>query len=179
MRSRINIFGRFIKYFLRFALFPLVTLFLCNTIYAQNPDFIRQASETYGSSCIVVCIDVKKSFFGKEKTYILNGSQSTKFSSLEFAQIMEEKGAGEIIIQSIERDGTMLGYDINLIRRISESVSIPIVALGGAGEIIHLKKAYQEGFASGLAAGSMFVYHGSRNAILINYPNKKDLNTIF
>jgi len=152
---------------------------IINSYAAQNPDFIRQASETYGSSCIVVCIDVKKSFFGKEKTYILNGSQSTKFSSLEFAQIMEEKGAGEIIIQSIERDGTMLGYDINLIRRISESVSIPIVALGGAGEIIHLKKAYQEGFASGLAAGSMFVYHGSRNAILINYPNKKDLNTIF
>ena len=88
---------------------------------------------------------------------------------------MEEKGAGEIIIQSIERDGMMNGYDIGLIKSISEAVHIPVVALGGAGSMAHLKEAYQNGFANGLAAGSLFVYYGSNKGVLINYPEKGEL----
>jgi imidazole glycerol-phosphate synthase subunit HisF len=143
---------------------------------AENPDFIHEASETFGSSTIVVCIDVKKNFIGKEYTWIMNGSKSSGYSPVEFAKLMEQKGAGEIIIQSIERDGMMKGYDINLIKRISTAVKIPVVALGGAGNIAHLKEAYQDGFANGLAAGSIFVYQGPKHGVLINYPEKHEMN---
>ncbi len=149
-----------------------------NTKAALEPDFIRSASEIFGSSTIVVCIDVKKKFLGKEQTWILGGDKPTGFAPEEFAQLIEDKGAGEIIIQSIDRDGAMNGYDIPLVRKISETVKIPVIALGGAGNIVHLKQAYSEGYANGLAAGSMFVYHGARNGILINYPEKAEIETI-
>ena len=149
-----------------------------NTKAALDPDFIRSASKTFGSSTIVVCIDVKKKFLGKEQTWILGGSRQASADPVGFAMQMEERGAGEIIIQSIERDGKMQGYDIALIRKISEAVKIPVIALGGAGNIQHLKQAYSDAYANGLAAGSMFVYHGSRNGILINYPEKAEIETI-
>jgi imidazole glycerol-phosphate synthase subunit HisF len=150
-----------------------------NTVAVQNPEFVRQASDTFGSSTIVVCIDVKKKFLGKEQIWSYGGSKPAGMSPVEFAQLMEEKGAGEIIIQSIDRDGTMAGYDLPLIRTISEAVSIPVVALGGAGNLLHLQQAYTESFANGLAAGSIFVYHGARNGILINYPEKQEIFKLF
>lgn len=149
-----------------------------NTQAVLNPDFIRYASDTFGSSTIAVCIDVKKRFAGKEQTWVFGGKKPTGIGPVEFAQLIEEKGAGEIIIQSIERDGTMSGYDIPLIRKISEAVKIPVVALGGAGNIRHMEQAYREGYANGLAAGSMFVYHGARNGILINYPDPIEIKGI-
>jgi cyclase len=150
-----------------------------NTYAVQNPDFIRQASDTFGSSTIVVCIDVKRNWRGREKTWILNGNHSSGVSAVEFAQMMEEKGAGEIIVQSIERDGLMNGYDIDLLRKINQSVTIPVVALGGAGNLNHLKQVYYDGMANGLAAGSIFIYHGERNGILINYPSKDEVKKLF
>lgn len=148
---------------------------IINSYAAENPDFIKEASENFGSSTIVVCIDVKKKFLGSEQTWISNGKQSTGFNPIDFAKLMEEKGAGEIIIQSIERDGMMQGYDINLIKRISEAVTIPVVALGGAGNYTHLKEAYTDAYANGLAAGSMFVYQGTKQGVLINYPQKGEI----
>lgn len=142
---------------------------------ATNPDFIYEASETFGSSTIVVCIDVKRNVFGKNQTCILNASKSTGFHPVEFAKLMETKGAGELIIQSVEKDGTMTGYDIGLVQQISNAVTIPVVALGGAGNLEHMKQAYLQGKANGLAAGSMFVYHGLHKGVLINYPEKKEL----
>ena len=149
-----------------------------NTNAALDPDFIRSASETFGSSTIVVCIDVKKKLFDKEQTWIFGGKKATGIEPQEFAQQVEDKGAGEIIIQSIDRDGTMTGYDIPLVRKISEVVKIPVVALGGAGNIRHLRQVYKEGYANGLAAGSLFVYHGAKNGILINYPDKSEIEAI-
>jgi imidazole glycerol-phosphate synthase subunit HisF len=149
-----------------------------NTVAAQNPEFVKQASETFGSSTIVVCIDIKKRFLGKEQIWTYSGLKPTGISPVVFSQLMEEKGAGEIIIQSIDRDGTMLGYDLPLIRKISEAVSIPVVALGGAGNLQHMKQAYTEAYANGLAAGSMFVYHGARRGILINYPEQEEIRNI-
>ena len=87
---------------------------------------------------------------------------------------MEENGAGELIIQSIENDGKMKGYDLDLIKKISENVSIPVVALGGAGSLDDLRKAYIEANATGLAAGSLFVYYGTDKGVLINYPEKNE-----
>jgi imidazole glycerol-phosphate synthase subunit HisF len=149
-----------------------------NTAAALNPEFIRHASETFGSSTIIVCMDIRKRFLGKEQTSILNATKFTGYSPVEYAQLAEEKGAGEIIVQSVELDGTMKGYNIELIRRISENVTIPVVALGGAGNIGDLREAYLNGYANGLAAGSMFVYHGARKGILINYPDKAEIEAI-
>ena len=146
-----------------------------NTHAARNPDFIKEASDAYGSSTIVVCLDVKKRMFKGQRIWILGGSQSTAFTPIEFAQLMEKNGAGELIIQSIEKDGTMEGYDIELTKYISTSVSVPVVALGGAGTEKDLIEAYRDGHANALAAGSLFVYQGKKRGVLINYPDKHEL----
>lgn len=149
-----------------------------NTYALENPDFIKEASKTFGSTTICVCIDVKRNILGKDNTYILGGSKSVKYTPIEVACLMEENGAGEIIVQSINHDGRMRGYDIELIKSISRAVTIPVVALGGAGSLEDLKAVYKNGNATALAAGSMFVYQGSRKAVLINYPSFEELMTI-
>ncbi|MBT5399089.1 imidazole glycerol phosphate synthase subunit HisF [bacterium] len=143
-----------------------------------NPDFIKEASNYFGSSTIVVCMDVKKNIFGKDKVYIYGGKKASKYNPIEFAKIMEDNGAGEIIVQSISLDGTMSGYDVRLINEISTTVSIPVVALGGAGSMSDMKLAYRGGYASALAAGSMFVFHGKNSGVLINYPDRDLINLI-
>jgi cyclase len=152
---------------------------IVNTYASENPCFIKEASEEFGSSTIVVSIDVKKSLFGKELVYNYSGRKATKYDSVSFAQLMEVQGAGEIIVNSIERDGMMNGYDISLIKKISEAVRIPVVALGGAGNNNDLRKAVMEGYASAVAAGSLFVFHGARRAVLINYPTQEELIKLF
>jgi Imidazoleglycerol-phosphate synthase len=147
-----------------------------NTSAGRDPQFVKAASDEFGSSTIVVCIDVKRTFLGVEQAWILGGSRSTRFSPLDFAKLMEDQGAGELIVQSIEKDGMMQGYDIGLIRSISQAVSIPVVALGGAGQLEDLVDAYRYGFANGLAAGSLFVYQDKRRGVLINYPEKSDVS---
>ncbi len=147
-----------------------------NTSAGRDPNFVKAASDEFGSSTIVVCVDVKKNFFGVERAWILGGSRDTRFSPLDFAKLMEDKGAGELIVQSIEKDGTMEGYDLDLIRSISQAVSIPVIALGGAGRIEDLVAGYRHGLANGLAAGSLFVYQDKRRGVLINYPEKETLS---
>jgi imidazole glycerol-phosphate synthase subunit HisF len=146
-----------------------------NSYAAEQPDFVEQAADTFGSSTITICIDVKKKLFKGLRVWTKGGTEAVPYDPIAFAQRMEAKGAGEIIIQSIERDGTMNGYDIPLIRSISEAVKIPVIALGGAGDLDDLKEAYQDGYANGLAAGSMFVYIGPHKGVLINYPERKQI----
>lgn len=152
---------------------------IINSFASENPGFIKEASGVFGSSTIVVSIDTKKNLFGKELIWSNSGSRSRVFDPVSFAKIMEDNGAGEIIINSIERDGMMQGYDIPLIRKISEAVRIPVVALGGAGSNSDLRKAIFEGFASAAAAGSLFVYHGPRRAVLVNFPLQVELIKLF
>jgi len=152
---------------------------IVNSFAAVNPEFIKEASAEFGSSTIAVSIDVKNNLFGKELTYIYSGKKATRYDPVTFAKLMEDKGAGEIIINSIEHDGMMQGYNISLIQRISAAVRIPVVALGGASSYDDLRKAVSEGFASAVAAGSMFVFHGPRKAVLINYPDKEEMESIF
>ncbi len=142
---------------------------------AITPGFVAAAAATFGSSAITVCMDVKTSPAGVRQIWIHGGSQPTNHAPEAFARQMEEEGAGELIVQSIERDGEMAGYNIELISRVSAAVTIPVVALGGAGCLGDLVRAYREGHASGLAAGSMFVFQGPGRGVLINYPERSEL----
>tara|TARA_B100000959_G_scaffold32215_1_gene30668 strand:- start:68 stop:832 length:765 start_codon:yes stop_codon:yes gene_type:complete len=150
-----------------------------NTYAIENPGFIKEASEIFGSSAIVVCIDVKNNIFGNKKVYTNAGTYKTKLNPIEFSKLMEKNGAGEIIINSIDNDGMMEGYDLSLIKTISKNVKIPVVAAGGAGNIKDFQKAINESFASAVAAGSLFVYYGSNQAVLLNYPNDNEILEIF
>ena len=149
---------------------------ILNTVAATNPGFVREAADEFGSSTIVVCIDIKKKFLGKETTWTQAGTKATGQVPLDFARRREENGAGELIIQSIEKDGTMNGYDIEMIKAFSEKVTIPVIALGGAGNPGHLRQLRNQVVVNGLAAGSMFVYHGERRAVLVNYPDRDEIN---
>lgn len=146
-----------------------------NTAAFEQPDLIKHAAQLCGSQAIVASIDVKKDFWGKNKVFVRNGTKNTGWSPGEYGKKMESLGAGEILIQSIENDGIMQGYDISLLNEICENVSIPVIALGGAGNLNDLRKAKQNSSVSAVACGSMFVYHGKTKGILINYPSQKEL----
>jgi cyclase len=152
---------------------------IINTQLVINPSLIELAAQRFGSQSIVASIDVKKSIFGKYEVWIRGGKKNTKKNPIELAKLAENMGAGELIINSIDIDGMMTGYDLKLIKSISDEVSIPVVACGGAGNLDHLKDGYFEGNAHALAAGSMFIYHGLRRAVLINYPSKTEVKQLF
>ena len=152
---------------------------IINTAAHEDPDFIKRAADSFGSSTITVCIDVKKKLLGREQIFLDRSEKETGENPVCFAQKMEEYGAGEIIIQSVDKDGTYEGYDLELIKKISVAVTIPVIALGGAGQYSHFKDAVYNGMASAVAAGSIFVYHGPRKAVLISYPSKEEIKGIF
>lgn len=149
-----------------------------NSASVSNPEVLEKAAALFGSQSVVVCIDVKKNLFGKQMVYVNSGKKSTGINPVIHAQAVQERGAGEIIVNSIDQDGTMAGYDLQLIKKMTEAVSIPVVALGGAGNLTHLREAFIDGHAHAMAAGSMFVFHGPRKAVLINYPSREELEAI-
>ena len=151
-----------------------------NSYAIEDPSFIRAASDLVGSQSIIVSIDVKKrGWFGKQQLFTQRGKKATGLDPVKFAVEMERMGAGELFLNSIDKDGTMEGYDIELIRRVSEAVSIPVVACGGARTVNDLADAVKKGGASAAAAGSMFVFHGPHRAVLINFPTSKELKKVF
>jgi imidazole glycerol-phosphate synthase subunit HisF len=142
-------------------------------------NFISNAVKQFGSSTIAVSVDVKKEFLRGNIVYVAGGTISTGKDPVNYAREMEDEGAGELLISSIDRDGTMGGYDIELIKTISKSVRIPVIASGGAGKMSDFKQAFEEGGASAVAAGSFFVFHGKRRAVLITYPSYSEISQIF
>ena len=145
-----------------------------NTVAARNAKFVREIAAIAGSQSVVVSIDVKRNWFGQYRVIIESGTRSTGRDPVEFAKEIEQAGAGEILLNSINRDGTMTGYDVELIRRVSGAVTIPIVAAGGARGVPDFAEAIQAG-ASAVAAGSMFVFTGKHRAVLISYPSIEEL----
>jgi len=145
-----------------------------NTQALKNPGLISEGAKYVGSQSIVISIDVKKNIFGKYKVFVENGTKNTGIDPLQHAKDMEAAGAGEILLNSIDRDGTFEGFDYNLIHRISNSIDIPVVALGGASTILDFRNAVEHG-ASAVAAGSMFVFQGPHRAVLISYPSESEL----
>jgi len=148
---------------------------ILNTSCFNHPQLLREASGQFGSQSIVASIDVQKDWLGRYRVFRNNGNINTGTSIVEFAKRVEELGAGEIFLTSIERDGTFEGYDLDLIRQVSQAVSIPVVACGGAGEVEHFTQAVTQADASAVAAGAMFVYQRPHRAVLISYPTQKEL----
>jgi len=148
-----------------------------NSVVNIRPEFIRTVSSLYGSQSVVVSMDVKKNIFGQYERYFHGGRKKTKGNIVDLAREAEQLGAGEIFLNSIDRDGTRLGFELDVIARVSHAVSIPLVACGGAGCNEDFVAAVRAG-ASGVAAGSMFVFHGKHNAVLITYPSKEELDNI-
>jgi len=148
---------------------------ILNYSAVHNPLLVTRAAGLVGSQSVVVSIDVKKNIFGKYKVHTKNGQEKTNHDPVQFARQMELAGAGEILLNSIDRDGTYSGYDLTLIKDISNAIGIPLVACGGAAALEDFPKAVQHG-ASAVAAGSMFVFQRPHNAVLISYPSQKELS---
>ena len=126
-----------------------------NSAAYENPELIRDAAVRFGAQCVVVSIDVRN-HDGKYVCVSHSGANSTGRDPVEWARNVEARGAGEILLTSVERDGTMEGYDLELVRRVAEAVNIPVIASGGAGNYRHMLDAIRIGGASALAAASMF-----------------------
>ena len=151
---------------------------IINSAAVQNLGLVSEASKVAGSQSIVVSLDVKTSMFGKHQIYTKSGQYNTKLEPVEFAKRAEEAGAGELIVCSIDREGTGQGYNLELVKRIASAVNIPVVASGGAGNLEHFSQAVNVG-ASAVAAGDMFIFYGKHKAVLITYPEYHELENLF
>lgn len=137
----------------------------------ENPTLISAIAAEIGSQSVVVVLDVKKSLFGKYEVYTYNGNKNTGRTPIEVAQEAEKLGAGEIVINSIDLDGQMKGYDLALATKMREAIHLPMSVLGGAGSLADIGKLIQSCGVVGAAAGSLFVFKGVYRAVLISYPN--------
>jgi cyclase len=151
---------------------------ILNTVAVENPAFVTEVADYAGSQAVVVSMDVKKGFLGKYEVVTHSGKTGAGLDPVRHALEMEKRGAGELFVNSIDRDGTMQGYDLDLVRRVADAVNIPMVACGGAGNIQHLAEAIQQGGASAAAAGSMFVFQGPLRGVLISYPSQEELRRV-
>jgi len=140
----------------------------------KNPKLIEQVARAVGSQSVVVCVDIKKDWLKRYRVVIASGKENTGQAPDTYIKQAEKMGAGEIFLQSVDRDGTFSGYDLELIRQTTSLVNVPVVAAGGASSVANFVEAIQAG-ASAVAAGSLFVYKGSRKSILINYPTQQSL----
>jgi imidazole glycerol-phosphate synthase subunit HisF len=141
----------------------------------DNPKLVEEASEYVGSQSVVVVLDVKKQDIGRNyEVFIHNGKKATGKDPVELSKQSQQQGAGEIVINSIDNDGVMKGYDLVLVQKIRDSISIPITVLGGAGALSDIGQLIGKVGTIGCAAGSLFVFKGVFRAVLINYPNRTE-----
>jgi cyclase len=145
----------------------------------SRPNLVREAAIEFGSQAVIVTLDVKLSRAGKYCVVIHNGQRELPDEPIGAALKMEELGAGELVISSVDRDGTMVGYDVELVRTVSRRLQIPVIALGGASGLEDVRRVIREGGAAAAAAGSLFVYYGKHRAVLINYPSQQELHELF
>ena len=143
-----------------------------NTEAYTNIDLISDIANIYGSQAIVGAIDVKKNLLGIYSLKTRSSSIKIRVSLIEHIANLIKAGIGELLINNIDKDGTMNGYDLELIKKVYDQVNIPVIVCGGAGNFTHLKEALNIGI-SGVVAGSMFIYHGKHKAVLINYPKER------
>ena len=149
-----------------------------NSSAINNINLIKKSSEMFGNQCIIGSIDIKKNFLNKPIVYS-HCSQKTKITNiLDWCKILVENGAGEILINSVDNDGSMNGYDIDSIHSITKAVNVPVIACGGAGNLSHIKEVIHQGKASAAGVGSFFVFHGKHKGILISYINQQEMKNL-
>lgn len=149
-----------------------------NTHSLINPTLITEVSRAFGSQSVIISIDVKKDFFGKQHCRGRSGAVNSKRRPVDWAKEVQQRGAGEILLTSIDREGTWSGFDIELISQVTDAVSIPVIAHGGAGSLQHIGEAVKIGHASAVALGSMVVYQKQDMGVLVNFPDEKHLQTV-
>lgn len=148
-----------------------------NTQVAENPELIGDIARHFGSQAVIASIDVKKSFFGGQQTVrTLAGKRNTGRDPVEWAREVEKMGAGEILLTSIDREGTWEGFDLELVKRVTDVVSIPVIAHGGAGTLDHIQQVVKSANASAVALGSMVVFQKKGMGVLVNFPSSIELS---
>lgn len=145
----------------------------------HNPKLITEISDRVGAQSVIVVLDVKKKLLGGYEVYTHNGKKATGINPFKFVEEAQKLGAGEIVINSIDKDGVMKGYDLDLIAKVREKISLPMTVLGGAGSLDDIEKVIDQHGVIGVAAGSLFVFKGPYKAVLINYPIQLEKNKIF
>ncbi len=145
----------------------------------ENPELITQIADRVGSQSVIVVLDVKKKIFGGYEVFTHNGKNGTGINPFDFVVKAQQLGAGEILINSIDQDGVMKGYDHHLIDKIREKITLPLTVLGGAGSLADIEKVIEKHKIIGVAAGSLFVFKGVYKAVLINYPTKAEKENLY
>lgn len=149
-----------------------------NTAATTDPRLLRRVAEAFGSQSVVASVDVRKKMFRGYRAYSRSGREPIGKPLVEWVQELDRAGAGEILITSIDRDGTMEGYDLDLVRLVSSSVRLPVIAAGGAGSVQDMGDVVAKAGASAAAVGSLAVYQGKNRAVLINFPTPAQLKAV-
>lgn len=140
-----------------------------------DPGFVPSVAAKFGSQSVIVAVDVKRTLLGGRRLIGKAGVESRR-NVEEYCQAQEALGAGEILLTSVDREGSMMGYDLDLLRAVTDRVRVPVIANAGAGSVKHMADAVQSGKASAVAAGSMFIFHKTRDAVMINFPSQEVLS---
>ncbi|HMC56295.1 MAG TPA: AglZ/HisF2 family acetamidino modification protein [Gemmatimonadaceae bacterium] len=149
-----------------------------SSLALETPAVISEMARYVGSQSIVAVLDVKRDKSGRYQVWTHNGTRNTKRDPIDVARELEQRGVGEITVNSIDRDGVMQGYDLDLARRVRDAVTVPMTVLGGAGRLADIGSLIGELGIVGAAAGSLFVFKGVYKAVLINYPNRAEKDAI-
>lgn len=148
---------------------------IVNTGWQADPDLLKAAAAQFGSQSVIASIDVKQDVLRRNRCMTCDGTRVVPGSPVELAKHAEALGAGEILLNSIDRDGAMQGYDLKLVKSVADAVTVPLIACGGAGGAKDMADVLQQAGAHAAAAGSMYVFYGPRRAVLIHVPEEKEL----
>lgn len=151
---------------------------ILNSVLFSNPEIITDIAKVFGSQSVIVSIDVCKSLFKGYEVFSHSGLQKQPINLIEWAKHVEELGAGEILLTNIDKEGTWGGFDITLVKMVSDAVRIPVIAHGGAGNVGHIAEVVKNGGASAVGLGSMVVFQNKGMGVLVNFPDKKELESV-
>jgi cyclase len=152
---------------------------IINKSAIESLQFVMEAVRVFGSSTIIVAMDVKKDFFGSYKVYDHTRQKVTNIDPVAYARKIEEAGAGELFLNNVDRDGTYKGFDVALVKKVVETISIPLIVCGGASTLDDFRNVVKVGGASAVSAGSFFIFQKPHRAVLISYPLQTDLEQLF
>jgi cyclase len=149
---------------------------IINSAVYEDNKLINEIADHFGSQSLIISIDYKKNIFGKYQVYGFSGTRNYKIHPVEWAKEVKEYGAGEILLTSIDREGTWKGYDVELTKQVTDKVNLPVISNGGAGSIDDIVEVVKDGGASAVALGSMVVYQANDMGVLINFPDRELLS---